>query len=250
MLRVVIVDDETPARRYLRRLLETHADVAIVGEAATGDEAGRAIRMQKPHAIFLDIDLTRGTGFDVLETLEETPAVVFVTAHADHALRAFDVAAVDYLLKPVDAPRLAQTLARLRQAAGPVPRLDAARQDDTPSPGHLLARTRQGLRRIDMRMLSAVLAQGDYVRLCCADGSTELIHATLSGLRPQLPAPPFFQASRSLILNLDHVARVGGDARKFVEFTRQTAPVELGNTAYERLKKELSAQSPGRAARP
>ncbi|CAM3740344.1 Response regulatory domain-containing protein [Bordetella sputigena] len=250
MLRVIVVDDEAPARRYLRRLLETHADVAIVDEAATREEAGRAVRMHRPHAVFLDIDLARGTGFDVLDSLDQPPAVVFVTAHADHALRAFDVAAVDYLLKPVDAPRLAQTLTRLRQSLIPATRGAATGPGDPPMQPHLVARTRQGLRRIGVQTLSAVVAQGDYVRLCCADGSAELIHATLSGLRPQLPSPPFFQASRSIILNLDHVARVGGGARKFVEFTRQATPIELGGTAFERLKKQLSAQpSAARMAR-
>ncbi|HTJ98088.1 MAG TPA: LytTR family DNA-binding domain-containing protein [Bordetella sp.] len=242
MLRVIIVDDEAPARRYLRRLLEAHPDVAIVGEAGTQDEAAQLVRIQKPDALFLDIELARGTGFDVLDGLDQAPAVVFVTAHADHAVRAFEVAATDYLLKPATAPRLAGTLSRLRQARARDAGATAPDHPDVPATAHLLARTRQGLRRIGMDALSAVLAHGDYVRLCCADGSTELIHATLSSLRPQLPTPPFFQASRSMIVNLDHVASVGGDGRKYVEFTRQAAPIELGITAFDRLRRELSGR--------
>jgi two-component system LytT family response regulator len=229
MLRVIVVDDEAPARRYLRRLLEAHDDVGIVGEAATQQEAAQLIQAHRPDAVFLDIELTQGTGFDLLARLDTIPSLVFVTAHADHAIRAFDVAALDYLLKPVSAQRLDATLARLRQA----------RADTAPQP-YLVARSRDGTRQIKVDALSAVLAQGDYVRLYCADGSSELIHATLTGLRPQLPTPPFFQASRSIIVNLAHVARVGGGVEKHVEFAGRAAPIALGLTAFERLRRELA----------
>lgn len=100
MLSVVIIDDEAPARRYLRRLLEAAPDVHVTGEASTIEQAWRLVRECRPDAIFLDIELTCGTGFDLLPMLSPAPAVVFVTAHSDHAARAFDVEAVDYLLKP------------------------------------------------------------------------------------------------------------------------------------------------------
>lgn len=98
MLRVLIVDDEAPARRYLRRLLEAAPGVQVAGEAATAEQARGLIRDHNPDALFLDIELTSGTGFDLLESLDPAPAVVFVTAHNDYATRAFDVEAVDYLL--------------------------------------------------------------------------------------------------------------------------------------------------------
>jgi two-component system LytT family response regulator len=232
MLRVIIVDDEAPARRYLRRLLETVPDVEIAGEAATQEEALQLIHTVKPHALFLDIELTHGTGFDVLRGLDPAPAVVFVTAHSDHAARAFDVAALDYLLKPVGMARLEKTLARLRLATA-----DAA---GTPAPAYLIARNRHDTRPIKVETLSALIAQGDYVRLCCADGSTELMYTTLTRLRPQLPAPPFFQASRSIIINLDHVAKVYGEGKRYVEFVERAAPLELGLTAFQRLRRELA----------
>jgi two-component system LytT family response regulator len=249
VLRVIVVDDEAPARRYLRRLLEAHADVSIAGEAATGQEAARLIHTHRPDAVFLDIELTHGTGFDVLAGLDTPPAVVFVTAHADHAVRAFDVAAADYLLKPVGAQRLHETLARLRQAVTGGLGAETAAQPAT-AQTHLVARSRNGLRQLKLETLSAVLAQGDYVMLCCADGTSELIHGTLTGLRPQLPSPPFFQASRSIVVNLEQVIRVAGGEQKYVEFAGRAAPLELGPTAFDRLRREiaLGGKLPGAAA--
>jgi two-component system LytT family response regulator len=159
MLRVLIVDDEAPARRYLRRLLEATADVHVAGEASTVEQARTSIRELRPDAVFLDIELTSGTGFDLLHGPDPAPAVVFVTAHDDYAARAFDVEAVDYLLKPVRPDRLAQTLARLRPRAA----------------GYLSMRTKAGTKLIKVQELTLAQAQGDYVLLCGAGGANELM---------------------------------------------------------------------------
>ena len=115
-LRVVIVDDEAVARSRLRRLLAAHDDVTIAAEAADGRSAVDAIVRHRPDVVFLDIRMPELDGFEVLEELAagEKPAIVFVTAFSDHAARAFDVSALDYLLKPYDPDRLAETLARAR----------------------------------------------------------------------------------------------------------------------------------------
>ncbi|WP_144639786.1 LytR/AlgR family response regulator transcription factor [Bordetella genomosp. 13] len=236
MLRVIIVDDEAPARRYLRRLLEARSDVRVAGEAATGAQAAALVLAEAPDAMFLDVDLVHGTGFDLLQRLPAPPAVVFVTAHADYAARAFDVAAVDYLLKPVGATRLDDTLARLKRGL----HTQAATPPAAPAP-YLVVRGRQQTRQIKVESISAAHAQGDYVMLYCADGGTELMNTTLTGLRPQLPEPSFSMVSRSIIVNLDHVARLhtAAGARR-VEFTGGAAPLELGMTAFLRLRRELA----------
>lgn len=225
MLRILVVDDEAPARRYLKRLLQAASGVEVVGEAATLDEARRALRELEPDALFLDIALTCGSGFDLLTDLAPTPAVVFVTAHPHFATRAFDVQAVDYLLKPVSPERLAQTLARLR----PYVALDM--------------RTRTGKRYIKAQELSVVQAQGDYVMLFSADHGNELVHTTLKRLAEQLPAPPFCMLSRSVILNLDHVSQVSSQPGNAVEvaFTNGVAPLTLGRAAAQRLRRALGA---------
>jgi two-component system LytT family response regulator len=228
MLSVLIVDDEAPARRYLRRLLEAMSDIQVIGEAGAVEQAWRLAREYKPDAIFLDIALTTGTGFDVLEMLDPVPAVVFVTAHKDHAARAFEVEAVDYLLKPVSPERLAQTLARLQpRAAG------------------LAMRIKSGKRFIKIEELTVVQAQGDYVRLCGVGHANELIHATLKRLAEQLPSPPFCSLSRSLIINLEHISHIaprpGSQAE--VNFTNGVAALMLGRAASQRLRQAMASSA-------
>ncbi|MGH7004027.1 MAG: LytR/AlgR family response regulator transcription factor, partial [Alphaproteobacteria bacterium] len=114
MLRLMVIDDELPARRGLKRLLQAHENVDIVGEASSLDEAQELAQVLRPDALFLDIDLGGDDGFALIDRLDPVPAIVFVTAHSTYAPQAFDVAAVDFLLKPVDEQRLALTLERLR----------------------------------------------------------------------------------------------------------------------------------------
>ena len=226
MLRVLVIDDEAPARRYLRRLLEASGDVLVAGEAATLEQARALIREHRPDALFLDIELTAGTGFDLLNELEAPPAVVFVTAHSDYAARAFDVQAADYLLKPVRPDRLEQTLARLRPRAS----------------GHLTLRTRNGTRLIKVQELTLAQAQGDYVLLCSASHANELMHITFKRLAAQLPCPPFCALSRSVIMNLEHVSHLSQlpGAQTEVAFNNGVASVVLGRVATQRLRRAVA----------
>jgi len=226
MLRVLIVDDEAPARRYLRRLLEATADIEVTGEASTIEQAHGLIRAHAPDALFLDIELTSGTGFDLLSSLESAPAVVFVTAHNDYATRAFDVAAVDYLLKPVSPDRLAQTVARLRPRAT----------------GYVPMKTKAGTKLIKVEALTLVQAQGDYVRLCSAANDNELMHITLKRLAAHLPSPPFCALSRSIIINLEHISQLSplSGAQTEVTFNNGVAPIVLGRVASLRLRRAVA----------
>ena len=115
-MKVIIVDDEPPARREMRRLLVEFPWMEIVGEAGSAAEAEALIEALHPELIFLDIQMPGGSGFDLLARLEHVPQVVFTTAHDEHAVHAFEVSALDYLLKPIDPRRLASTLDRVRRA--------------------------------------------------------------------------------------------------------------------------------------
>ena len=227
MLRALIIDDEAPARRYLRRLLEQYPTMQIEGEAATLDQAHAMIRALRPDVLFLDIELSQGTGFDLLAGLAPVPAVVFVTAHDDYGAQAFDIAAVDYLLKPVSPERLAQTLTRLQ------PRTHT---------GYLTTRTKTGTRIIKMQELTVAQAQGDYVLLCSAAQTNTLMHITLKRLAPQLPTPPFCAVSRSVIVNLDHIAHISQRPGEQTEitFSNNVAPILLGRTASQRLRRAMA----------
>lgn len=229
MLRALIVDDEAPARRYMRRLLDAAPNIQIEGEASNVEQARRMIREHQPDVVFLDVILTSGTGFDLLEGLDDlqrTPNIVFVTAHSGYAALAFDIEAVDYLLKPVNPDRLEQTLQRLR------PR----------NKSYLAAPTRTGTRIIKFHDLTIVQAQGDYVRLCSSIHGSEMMHITLKRLAEQLPSPPFCHVSRSMIINLEHISHLShrDSATTQVSFVNNVEPIMLGRTASVRLRRAMA----------
>jgi two-component system, LytTR family, response regulator len=125
-MKAMIIDDEPPARRELRRLLSGFPWVEIVGEAGNIDQAEEVIATTSPELLFLDIQMPGGSGFDLLTRLEDVPQVIFTTAYDEHAVRAFKVDALDYLLKPIEPARLAEALGRARSAqATRTPRPDA-----------------------------------------------------------------------------------------------------------------------------
>ncbi len=209
-LRVVIVDDEELARTVVREHLAAHPDVAVVAECGNGLEAIEAVAAHAPDLVFLDVQMPRLTGFETLELLEPRPAVVFVTAYDRYALKAFEVHAVDYLLKPFSSERFEAALARARALAGAGAK--------GPSPAALAASARPegaALERIAVREGTRVTlvpveavewlkAEDDYV-LIRAAGRSHLKHETLAELAARLPADRFVRVHRSWVV---HVARI------------------------------------------
>ncbi|HKH90271.1 MAG TPA: LytTR family DNA-binding domain-containing protein [Gemmatimonadaceae bacterium] len=209
---VLIVDDERLARRDLRDLLETqHASaVRIAGEAATVQDAATLARTSGADLVFLDIHLAGESGFDLLPLLEPDVEVVFVTAFDQHAVRAFEVNALDYLTKPVSPDRLAMTIARLR-AGG---RSTAASGASSDSAGPLAYDDRLFL-RIDDRMaflavrdVVAIVADGDNATLWLANGRVVRVRKSLRSWEERLPAKQFVRIHRSALVNLTAVERV------------------------------------------
>ncbi|MDR6292943.1 MULTISPECIES: LytR/AlgR family response regulator transcription factor [Inquilinus] len=250
MLRVMLVDDEPPARRGLRRLLQAHADIEIVAEAGSVAEARAQASAQRPDAIFLDVELTDGRGFDLIDQLPRPPAIVFVTAHDLYAVRAFDVSALDFLLKPVDPQRLAATIDRLRRHGQDAARAAVAaereeRQDDV----ELDDGTHQRIHlRIDGRSVIAPLgtvamlaAEADFTRVFLKGARDYLVCRLLRYFEEQLPKPPFVRISRSLIVNLDQLERVEWlDAgRCSLSLGEGIGPVSLGRIAARRLRQSI-----------
>lgn len=231
MLRVMIVDDEAPARRYLRRLLQAHGNVEVIGEAGSLTEAENALAELKPNAVFMDIELGDGNGMDMWNRLAAKPMVVFVTAHASHAWRAFEIDAVDYLLKPVGAERLASAVNKLRLAAGKD--VDA-----------MTIRAAGTTRIVKFSGISAIVANGDYVAIHMAEKETVLMHGTLTRVAAQLPSPPFLKLSRSLLINLEHVASVsmGRAATSVATFSTGAPPLALGRVAAMRLRDKIDGR--------
>jgi len=212
VLRVLIVDDERLARRALRSILAPRDDVEIVGEVGSVEEAAALVRETTPDVVLLDIQMRRETGFDLLDRIATPVHVIFVTAYDEYAVRAFEVNALDYLLKPVEPKRLAQALQRVRITDRVLPRdpddqpdddSDAFRYDDL----FIYEESRQP-RFIRIRDIVHIEAAGNYTELHLNDGATALTSNTLSTWDERLPAEHFVRIHRSTIVNVGHVERM------------------------------------------
>ncbi|WP_420456930.1 LytR/AlgR family response regulator transcription factor [Rubrivirga sp.] len=236
-LRAVVVDDERLARVELRRLLAAHPEVEVVGEATSAAAArdlldDLAQAGTPPDVLFLDVQMPRETGFDLLAGLGRAPsAVVFVTAYDDHAIRAFEVSALDYLVKPVSPARLAQTLERVASAPPPAP----PPADAGPLLGEadrVFVKDGERLHFVRLGDVRLFESEGNYVRLYHG-AERPLVLRSLSALEGRLDPAAFFRASRKHVVNLAHVVGVepwfkGGlrlvlEAGEAVELSRRQA---------------------------
>lgn len=209
---VLIVDDEEPARQILREMLGRVPGVRIVGECANGLDAVRAAGELKPDCVFLDIQMPRLDGFEVMELLDPSTAVVFVTAYDSYAVKAFDVHAVDYVLKPFSEARLAEALDRARERVRTRVRPDVqAVAAAARGPGHFASRivVRDGphIRVIPVEKLDFAEAQDDLVALK-SEGKKYLKSQTLASLAASLDPSRFLRIHRSYVVNLDRLQRV------------------------------------------
>jgi len=209
MPNALIIDDEPAARTVLRTLLAAHPTVHVVGEAGTMRAARELLAQADYTLVFLDIQLRGGSGFDLVPLVRAGAAVVFVTAHDEHALRAFDVNALDYLLKPVKPARLAAGLQRLTapratEAGGLPP--NRLQIDDT-----IYVRTDDGARFLPMAAIAALLSCENYCELHPVSGEKFLVRQTLKSWEDALPAPPFARAHRQAIVNFNHLMRIEDD---------------------------------------
>jgi len=212
VLRAIIVDDEALARRGLRQQLERHPTIRVIAECATGGEAARAITTHDPDIVFLDIQMAGGGGFDVINEIGSgtRPVIIFVTAYSEHAVRAFEVNAVDYVLKPVDEARFDQALARARA------RLGAPSPEDGTVRLQAVARAvanRVAIHDGDKTLLVKVdeidwlEAAGNYVRVHAAR-RTIVTRGTLQGLSALIDDARFLRVHRSAIVNSDAVVHI------------------------------------------
>jgi two-component system LytT family response regulator len=213
-LRAIIVDDQEPARGYLRELLEAHPEIEITAECANGFEAVKAISESPPDLLFLDVQMPKLDGFEVLELIATSkgvpPVVIFATAYDEYAMRAFDAHAVDYLLKPFSAARfeLALERAKLRLGERKLP-LEVAAEARAPAgrPQRIVVKDGTKVHIIPLDKLDYVLAQDDYVALH-SGGKEYLKQQPIASLEALLDPVLFVRIHRSAIVNLERVARI------------------------------------------
>jgi two-component system LytT family response regulator len=243
-LRVLIVDDEDPARALLREYLAGEQGIEVVGECRNGFEATKAVAELRPDLVLLDIQMPKLTGFEVLELIGKDVAVIFVTAYDEHALRAFEVNAVDYLLKPVARDRFRAALGRARErwrAAAPLPvaeLLQAARPPGAAAAERILVRDGAQVVVIPVSDLDYAEAQDDYVGLH-VKGKVHLKQQTLGELEASLDPARFVRIHRSHLLNLDRLARLEADGDKRSVVLGDGTRLPVSRAGYTRLKSLL-----------
>ena len=216
-IRTLIVDDEAHARARIRHALKDEPDFALVGECANGREALETIRRDKPDLVFLDIQMPRLTGFDVCAQLSEAgvplPFIIFCTAYDQYALKAFEVHAIDYLLKPFDRERFKQALSHARAQltrAQPAPadqhlaELLNALQAGAKQADRLVFKQDGRVILVRSNAIDWLESDGNYVRIHCGSES-HYVRETLAGLEAQLPPDKFMRVSRSAVVNLDRI---------------------------------------------
>ncbi|MFM8535861.1 MAG: LytR/AlgR family response regulator transcription factor [Acidimicrobiia bacterium] len=219
-LRVVLADDERPARRFLVNLLRTFPDVEVVGEAGNGKEAVDLIEAERPDLALLDLHMPEAGGLDVARLVKAgaTPSIAFVTAHDEFAIQAFELNAIDYLLKPVERERLAGTIerARLRAAAAPAERARSlthasAALDTVTQPQYLEripVRRRDETVILPVRQISSVVADGELLHLTTIGNDRYLISHRLHALEARLDPRKFVRLSRGTLAAVDQITKV------------------------------------------
>jgi two-component system LytT family response regulator len=246
-LRVAIVDDEPLARAVVREYLAVHGDVEIVAECGNGFDAVRAVTDLSPDLLFLDVQMPKLNGFEVLELVGREVPVIFVTAFDDYALRAFEVHAVDYLLKPFGEARFAEALTRARErllARGTKPDVDVdalvadARPRQTPLE-RVLIRDGAQVHVLPVDKIDYVEAQDDYVSFK-VEGKEYLKDQTMGAVEAALDPARFVRVHRSYLLNIERIARVelyAKDSR--VAILRDGTRLPVSRAGYARLSKLL-----------
>ncbi|MCR6654295.1 MAG: LytTR family DNA-binding domain-containing protein [Opitutus sp.] len=251
-IRTVIVDDEPAARRGVRLLLQNDSDIAIVGEAAGGLEAVDLIEREKPELVFLDVQMPTCDGFEALVKLAPgaRPVVVFVTAYDQHALRAFEVSAVDYLLKPFDDARFAAALRRAKDAIrlrqgeevnARLAQLLSALQVPPPSnPGpeisdRILVKSSGEIFFLKADEIDWIEAEGDYMKFHVA-GRTHLMRETMARLEARLDPRRFIRIHRSTIVNIDRLRKLSPSfAGEYAVILHDGTKLKLSRGYHERI---------------
>ena len=243
-IRTIIVDDEEPARLVLREFLSAHEEVKIVAECSNGFDAVKAITESKPDLVILDIQMPKLNGFEVLELVDQPPSIIFATAYNQYAVKAFEVHAVDYLLKPFSKERLTEALEHAKKQIKKnisIPIQDIASSARMkPSPlERVLVKDGSKVHVIPVDKIDYIEAQDDYVAIR-SDGKTHLKQERMAELEKELDTSKFVRVHRSFILNLERIARIelyAKDSRMAI--LKDGTKLLISRAGYDKLKTML-----------
>ena len=247
-IRTIIADDEPLARRGIRQLLAPHADVAIVAEVRNGLETVRALRQLKPDLLFLDVQMPELDGFGVLREIgaKHMPAVIFVTAYDEFAVRAFDAHALDYLVKPLEVARFAQAVERVRQQLQSVEAVHLSRKlaallatrEKERARQRIVVPTSTGDLVIDADEIDWIEADDYYAAVHAREGR-HLVRESLTSLEQRLDAAQFVRAHRSIIVNINRVRELRSEAGETLLVLRDGERVSVSRRRRARVTRLL-----------
>ncbi|MGD0036860.1 MAG: LytTR family DNA-binding domain-containing protein [Bacteroidota bacterium] len=243
-IRTIIVDDEEPARLVLREFLSAHEEIKIVAECSNGFDAVKAITESKPDLVILDIQMPKLNGFEVLELVDQPPSIIFATAYNLYAVKAFEVHAVDYLLKPFSKGRLTEALEHAKKQIKK--NISIPIQDIASSAGmkslpieRILVKDGSKVHVIPVDKIDYIEAQDDYVAIK-SDGKTHLKQERMAELEKELDKSKFVRVHRSYILNLERIARIelyAKDSRMAI--LKDGTKLLISRAGYDKLKTML-----------
>ncbi len=246
-IRVLIIEDETPARELIKYMLKDHPAIEVVGECADGFCGAREIKEKHPDLIFLDIQMPKLTGFELLEVLDEKPEVIFTTAFDQYAIRAFELNAVDYLLKPYSKERfdsaLAKAVSRIGKEAQEPDRVEKLVTAVTEAEGYLtriVFRKGAGIKIIPLNLISYLASEDDYVMIYYSEGKA-LKPKTMKYYEDHLPPSLFMRVHRSYMVNIEQITRLEPYSKdNYVAVLKSGEKIPVSRTGYKMLREKLN----------
>jgi two-component system LytT family response regulator len=246
-IRTLIIEDEAPARELIRFMLSDHTEIEVLGECADGFCGAREIKEKHPDLIFLDIQMPKLTGFELLEVIDEKPEVIFTTAFDQYAIRAFEMNAVDYLLKPFSKERFNDALAKAESRLGKeepehdkLENLVASASEAEGFLTRIVFRKGARIKIIPLNSVSYLAAEDDYVMIYYNEGKA-LKPKTMKYYEDHLPPGLFMRVHRSYIVNVEHITRLEPYSKdNYVAVLKSGEKIPVSRSGYKMLREKLS----------
>lgn len=246
-IRVLIIEDEAPARELIKYMLKDHPEIEVVGECADGFCGAREIKEKHPDLIFLDIQMPKLTGFELLEVLDEKPEVIFTTAFDQYAIRAFELNAVDYLLKPYSKERfdsaLAKAVSRIGKETQEPDKVEKLVTAVTEAEGYLtriVFRKGAGIKIIPLNLITYLASEDDYVMIYYSEGKA-LKPKTMKYYEDHLPPSLFMRVHRSYMVNIEQITRLEPYSKdNYVAVLKSGEKIPVSRTGYKMLREKLN----------
>ncbi len=235
MKKVLIIDDEAAARKLIREYLEDYPDLIPLAEANNGVDAVKLIKEYEPDLVFLDVQMPGLTGLEVLDRLEEIPAVIFSTAYDQYAIKAFEVNAVDYLLKPYTRERFQKAVEKWNQQPGLQPLAQVIQSQQPTYLQKVLVPTGRKLKALPVEGIFSIKAEGDYASICTEDAAY-LSNMGISDLESKLDPAQFLRIHRSSILNIAQIEEVEKVSHGFVVQLKNKEVLKVSRSYIEAFK--------------